>query len=231
VSEFERETKTCEWVTIEASMPPLSNPKVFQRCQSSAWFVIHHTRFNSTNPQLIVKPTTGLIDEQVKNFLSEKSLNCFQILQHLSIFGEGLPPQTLVELRADLRRVEDKIHFSSTNRFLTSQNGTLDTSQQEPVSGSYVGTHSAGPLWSMSAEPGCVTRLWPSDTKKPLDYTFSIVDATRKETLAFTSMTRNYLAEGVKRVEVREAGLVGTLFIPKKTPAPAIITIFGGVNR
>jgi len=194
-------------------MPPLLCPKVFHRCQSSVWFVIHHTRFNSTYPQLIVKPTTGLIDEQV------------------NILGKGLPPKTLLELRTDLRRVEDKIHFSSTNRFLTSQNGTLDTSQQEPVNGSYVGIHSAGPLWSMSAEPGCVTRLWPSDTKKPLDYTFSIADAPRKETLASTSITRSYLAEGVKRVEVREAGLVGTLFIPKKTPAPAIITIFGGVNR
>ena len=32
-------------------------------------------------------------------------------------------------------------------------------------------------------------------------------------------------------IQVREGGLVGTLFIPNKTPAPAIITIFGGVNR
>ena len=79
---------------------------------------------------------------------------------------------------------------------------------------------SGGPLWSMSAEAGCVTRLWPSDTKKPLDYTFSIADATRlsssradplpchliiscrKETLVSASITRSYLAEGVKRVEV-----------------------------
>jgi len=196
-------------------MPPLSlsRPKVLQRCQSSAWFVI--SRLNSTTPQLIVQPKTGLIDEQV------------------NILGKGFPPETLVELRADLRRPEDKIHFSSTNRFLTSQDGTIDTSRQEPVSGSYVGIHSAGPLWSMTAEPGCVNRLWPSDTKKPLEYTFSICNDTssRKETLASTSITRSYLTEGVKRIEVREGGLVGTLFIPNKTPAPAIITIFGGVNR
>ena len=72
------------------------------------------------------------------------------------ILGKGLPPQTIVELRADLRRKEDKIHFSSRNRwynhihrlcsistcrYLTSCDGTIDTRQQEPVSGSYVGVH------------------------------------------------------------------------------------------
>ena len=72
------------------------------------------------------------------------------------IVGKGLPPQTIVELRADLRRKEDKIHFSSRNRwynhihrlcsistcrYLTSCDGTIDTRQQEPVSGSYVGVH------------------------------------------------------------------------------------------
>jgi len=162
---------------------------------------------------LIVTPKTGLIDSQV-NFL-----------------GEGFPSRALVELRADLRREEDKVHFSSTNRFLTSQDGRIDTSQQAPVSGSYVGIHSAGPLWSMSAESGCVNRLWPSDISKPLDYTFTISDTSGQEILASASITRSYLAEGVRRLEVREAGLVGTLFIPNQTPAPAIITIFGGVNR
>ena len=72
------------------------------------------------------------------------------------IVGKGLPPQTIVELRADLRRKEDKIHFSSRNRwynhihrlcsistcrYLTSCDGSIDTKQQEPVSGSYVGVH------------------------------------------------------------------------------------------
>ena len=37
--------------------------------------------------------------------------------------------------------------------------------------------------------------------------------------------------DNVERSQVREEGLVGTLFLPEKTPAPAIITIFGGVNR
>ena len=39
---------------------------------------------------------------------------------------------------------------------------------------------SAGPLWSMSAEEGCVNRLWPSDTRKPLEYTFSICNDTNR---------------------------------------------------
>ena len=35
----------------------------------------------------------------------------------VNFLGKGFPPRALVELRADLRREEDKIHFSSTNRF------------------------------------------------------------------------------------------------------------------
>ena len=38
--------------------------------------------------------------------------------------------------------------------------------------------HSGGPLWSMSAEPGCVSRLWPTDITKPLQYEFAISDNT-----------------------------------------------------
>ena len=37
---------------------------------------------------------------------------------------------------------------------------------------------SSGPLWSMSAEPGCVSRLWPTDITKPLQYEFAISDNT-----------------------------------------------------
>jgi len=195
-------------------MPALLSLPLFRRCQASLSFVINPLiRFNSTSPQLVITPKTGLLDDQVH------------------IVGKGLPPQTIVELRGDLRRKEDKIHFSSRNRYLTSCDGTIDTKQQEPVSGSYVGVHSGGPLWSMSAEPGCVSRLWPIDITKPLQYEFAISENTGKETLASTSATRSYLSEGVRRIEVREEGLVGTLFLPKITPAPAIITIFGGVNR
>ena len=35
----------------------------------------------------------------------------------VNFLGEGFPSRALVELRADLRREEDKVHFSSTNRF------------------------------------------------------------------------------------------------------------------
>ena len=56
------------------SMAPLSlsRPKILQRCQSSAWFVI--CRLNSTYPQLIVQPKTGLIDEQVDNQFTKNVL-------------------------------------------------------------------------------------------------------------------------------------------------------------
>ena len=48
------------------------------------------------------------------------------------IVGKGLPPQTIVELRADLRRKEDKIHFSSRNRCYDTITFTDNVQYQPP---------------------------------------------------------------------------------------------------
>ena len=144
------------WVQPDPAknMPALLSLPLFRRSQASLSFVINPLiRFNSTSPQLVITPKTGLLDDQVKNLQFQ---DCSASKCQVHIVGKGLPPQTIVELRADLRRKEDKIHFSSRNRwydhihrlcsistcrYLTSCDGTIDTKQQEPVSGSYVGVH------------------------------------------------------------------------------------------
>ena len=106
-------------------MPPCTLKLMSLRCPASACLFIrsnqdpnkHHSRFNSTSPQLIVTPKTGLIDNQVR-----KTSPFFNFELQVNFLGEGFPSRALVELRADLRREEDKVHFSSTNRFFMHKN-------------------------------------------------------------------------------------------------------------
>uniref|UniRef100_H2ZGA9 Acyl-CoA thioester hydrolase/bile acid-CoA amino acid N-acetyltransferase domain-containing protein n=1 Tax=Ciona savignyi TaxID=51511 RepID=H2ZGA9_CIOSA len=43
-------------------------------------------------------------------------------------------------------------------------------------------------------------------------------------------VTRIYMVPGVKRIEIKQNGLRGTLFIPSgKGPFPGVITMFGGL--
>ena len=105
-------------------MPPCISKLVLLRCQASARPLIQlnhnpfkqQSRFNSTFPQLIVTPKTGPIDSQVKTHPQICFLSVYFEFQ-VKFLGEGFPSSALVELRADLRREEDKVHFSSTNRF------------------------------------------------------------------------------------------------------------------
>ena len=116
--------KPCEWRAMRAHLMRQNahqTPKLMLlRCPTSARLSIqanpnkHQSRFNSTYPQLIVTPKTGLINNQVRE---TRNLSKIYFEVQVNFLGEGFPSKALVELRADLKRKEDKIHFSSTNRF------------------------------------------------------------------------------------------------------------------
>jgi len=84
-----------------------------------------------------------------------------------------------------------------------------------------------GLIWSMSQEPGqkpgkrmmksdvttsLITHLYVLHGMIPPDECLSFIED--KNWLAYVTFGRLYMAEGVKRIEVRHGRLVGTLFIP-----------------
>ena len=77
---------------------------------------------------------------------------------------------------------------------------------------------------------GSMVRLWPHDIMKPLTYNFELKDKMTGEVLARQEITKSFVSPAVRRVSVREGRIRGTLFIPP-SPGPAIITLYGGVNR
>ena len=108
--------------------------------------------------------------------------------------------------------------------------GNVDNSCDSSHGGSYTGIEQMGFLWSMIQAPGQRKglRLMKKDVTKP--YTIQLncfdghlapdegfVNSLTKNSLkplTSTTMQKWYMSERVKRVEVREGRVRGTLFVP-----------------
>ncbi|RLE19905.1 MAG: palmitoyl-CoA hydrolase, partial [Actinobacteria bacterium] len=118
--------------------------------------------------------------------------------------------------------------------FEADEHGQVDLASAAPISGPYTDPHPMGFLWSMSQ-----TKI-PDHTPKP---ELSLAPPIRVDVgvrgdeggHAELTLTRRYLAEGVTRTEVRDRGLIGTLFEPNVArPNPVVISLGGsegGLNE
>ena len=108
--------------------------------------------------------------------------------------------------------------------------GNVDNSCDTSHGGSYTGIEQMGFLWSMIQAPGQRKglRLMKKDVTKPYTIQLNCFDGhlapdegfvnsltkTSLKPLTSTTMQKWYMSERVKRVEVREGRVRGTLFIP-----------------
>ena len=98
--------------------------------------------------------------------------------------------------------------------FIADEQGVVDAGRQEPEAGSYEGVDSMGLFWSMRRVEKGKQRdaFFAKNTSAPLTVTIEIeVDGS---TIATSSVERLFAAAGVRAIEAREQGLVGTLFMP-----------------
>ncbi|KAL9979722.1 hypothetical protein ACROYT_G017425 [Oculina patagonica] len=107
------------------------------------------------------------------------------------------------------------------------------------LGGSYSGVSPMGLLWSMKPAPGQRkgTRLMKSDVTKPYNIVLNCFDGhvTPKESslqpLSSVTFQKWYMADGVKRIPVREGRIRGTLFLPPGDgPFPGVIEMLGGAG-
>ena len=108
--------------------------------------------------------------------------------------------------------------YRSVATFLADEAGVIRLSRDAPISGSYAGVDPDGLIWSMRRESEEV-----ADT---LDITFVVsqleVEAARRV------LRRRPMGADATRVDVREDGLVGTLYAPAASePQPAILVLGG----
>ena len=152
-----------------------------------------------------VKPVSSLIDDKV------------------IILASKLEPNQTVTLEA--RIVGDKGEvFESHAHYVADNEGEVDVCSDKSLGGSYNGVEPMGLLWSMKPAPGQRkgVRLLKSDVTKPYVVEVTCYDGhvTPHESLAsprpLSSATfqKWYMADGVKRISVREGRIRGSLFIP-----------------
>ena len=152
---------------------------------------------------LHLRPTSSLIDKITKITVSR------------------LKPLQNITLGAQLVGENGEV-FESHAHYIADKYGEVDVCRDSSLGGSYSGVSPMGLLWSMKPAPGQRKgiRLMKSDVTKPYNIVLNSFDdhVTPKESslqpLSSVTFQKWYMAEGVKRIPVREGRIRGTLFIP-----------------
>jgi dienelactone hydrolase len=137
----------------------------------------------------------------------------------------GLPPGARVTVRSGLTD-DFGNRWGAANEFRADERGTVDLARRAPESGSYAGVEPMGFLWSMT--PVDAETASPMMTANVEPKVVELTAEVDGQPVASTELLRRYLAPGVKRIEVRDDGLYGTLFVPAGDgPFPAIVLLSG----
>ncbi|XP_067093996.1 bile acid-CoA:amino acid N-acyltransferase-like isoform X3 [Osmerus mordax] len=156
-------------------------------------------------PLLTISPTRSLIDDEV------------------TIEGRYLPPFCRITMRACLQS-EDGDLWETHSHYNTDKNGRVNLTRDVSVGGSYVGCEPMGLFWSLQLAHGerKGLRLRKKNVETPYPIQISILDGhvtfednnNNNQELAAVTVERWYMAPGVRRMEIRQNGIVGTLFLP-----------------
>ncbi|XP_066566308.1 acyl-coenzyme A thioesterase 3-like [Amia ocellicauda] len=147
---------------------------------------------------------------------------------------------------------EDGELWEAFSHYRSDQKGTVILSRDQSLGGSYSGLEPMGLFWSLQPRGQRGLRLRKKNTDTPFTVEISVINGhvgssdspegchvgqelQEGAVLAVVNVERWYMAPGVCRVEVREQGVVGTLFLPAGPgPFPAVLDICGlggGLNE
>lgn len=146
------------------------------------------------------------------------------------ILVEHVVPGQKVEITTLTRRAN--VLWQSQATYIAAADGTVDLTRDAPVSGTYTGVAPMGLIWSQS----------PVDSKSREAFNQPVTQSLSTEVIArvdgaqtAATLTQRLASEGVTREEVREEGLVGTLYLPAGPgPHPAVLILNGsggGINE
>lgn len=164
--------------------------------------------------KLTVEPADGLVDEPRRITLT------------------GLAPDQLVAISARTIRGGDASWMSQAT-FMADENGTVDLTRDAPVGGDYAEVAPMGLIWSQLPNDGKSADMFPDHVMAPLR-TVLTAETDEGETTE-AELLQRFAASGVERREIRDEGLVGTLFTPAgEGPHPVVIVLYGsggGINE
>ncbi|XP_069012590.1 bile acid-CoA:amino acid N-acyltransferase-like isoform X1 [Embiotoca jacksoni] len=168
-------------------------------------------------PLLTAAPVRALVDEQI------------------SVKGSFLPPHTPVTVCARMHS-EDGDLWESFAHYNTNQSGNVNLTSDHSVGGSYSGCEPMGLFWGLQPASGGREglRLRKRNMETPYTVHISLLEGHVSPSeepiteLAAVTTERWYMAPGVKRIEIRQNGLVGTLFLPPGPgPFPGVLDLWG----
>lgn len=162
---------------------------------------------------IIATPRVGLIDTPV------------QIRLH------GFDPHTLLTLTAAVD-VPGYSDWGASATFVTDAAGSVDLDTAVPVDGSYSIPDAGGLIWSLAPMPSSGRR--PGSTRflesGLADYIVHLEASSGGNVLADADLVRQPVAPGVQRLQIREGGVIGTLFLPDGEGPFDTIVVLPGSN-
>uniref|UniRef100_A0A8C8BQ81 Uncharacterized protein n=1 Tax=Oncorhynchus tshawytscha TaxID=74940 RepID=A0A8C8BQ81_ONCTS len=178
--------------------------------------VVRTTR--ATSPMFLLHPSRGLIDEKFS-----------LIVQNLSQIQD-------ITLHA-LIHSDDGDYWEAFGHYVSDATGFVNVANDSSLGGTYDGVEPMGLLWSMRPVPGSRIglRLRKKEVHTPMVVHISVyrghMSQGFREQVALASVVteRWYMAPGVRRVDITEGGVTGTLFLPPGPgPFPALLDLWGG---
>ncbi|KAF3859361.1 hypothetical protein F7725_021760 [Dissostichus mawsoni] len=166
------------------------------------FFLKGFSSMSHTDPPVVsVHPSRAMVDEAFK------------------VQVENLPPGSPVTLHS-LHQSEDKHYWEAFGHYVSDHRGTV--SDDLSCGGTYTGKEAMGLMWSMRPVPGsreglrlrklnvCIPQLVNISV-----YSGHVGGGFREQDLLASALTeRWYMAPGVRRIDIKEKGVRGTLFIP-----------------
>ncbi|XP_063145926.1 acyl-coenzyme A thioesterase 1-like [Candoia aspera] len=149
----------------------------------------------------------------------------------LAISVEGLRPQQEIILRASLEDERGEL-FESRAFYRADSDGRLDLRRSPALEGgTFSGLEPMGLLWSLQPQKP-LRRLVKREVERPFRLELEVLErqggSLPDRVLVKDSHERRLLADGVKRIPVREGSIRATLFQPPgKGPFPGIIQVSG----
>jgi dienelactone hydrolase len=117
-------------------------------------------------------------------------------------------------------------HWASESEFIADSQGTIDTSREAPVAGSYKEISGMGPVWSMKPVHSKEGRYVPPRDSGVQKIDFQLMRG--KMVVSAAHLEQAAMADGIQRITVHDGSLRGVLFVPSgKGPHPGILVLGG----
>jgi dienelactone hydrolase len=161
---------------------------------------------NASQPTIRIDPPDAAVD----------------VARHIVLSGFPAGP---VHVQAQLRHADGSV-WRSTATLNAGPDGTIDLDRQAPASGDWNIPDAMALVWSMRCAQA-PTDAARTDEVEPLAIDIRAESADGQAS-ASAVLTQRYVVDGVTRQEVRDDGIVGTVFRPNGAgPHPAIIVLNG----